>query len=231
MLIIIIGNNMRDNLFILGRELSAFFISGLVLVFAMAMVYIDVNWMNDAMKETSFTEVTQEIMLAINAGLFFIASRQRPALILVGGFFTCMLIRELDFLFDIIKHGCWVWFALAVTAASLAMALRQPKQILPGLVELVQHRSWQMMASGLLAVLVFSRLFGMHQLWEHLMLDGYNRVVKNMAEEGSELLGYSLCLIASVRYLWQTRPQLANAPAAAKASSNMNHAQPQIATR
>jgi len=35
------------------------------------------------------------------------------------------------------------------------------------------------------------------------MLDGYNRTVKNMAEEGSELLGYSLCLFATFSYLWQ----------------------------
>ncbi|ADU67360.1 hypothetical protein [Pantoea sp. At-9b] len=218
---------MRENLIILGRELTAFIISGAVLVLALAMVYIDVNWMNDALHETSFTELTQEAMLAVIAGLFFYASRQRPALILVGGFFTCMLIRELDFLFDMIELGCWVWFALAMAAASLALALRHPKAILPGLVALVQHRSWQMMASGLLIVLVFSRLFGMHQLWQHLMLDGYNRVVKNMAEEGSELLGYSLCLIASVRYLWQTRPQPVSVPAAARAE----HIQPQIVTR
>ena len=34
------------------------------------------------------------------------------------------------------------------------------------------------MAAGLLTILVYSRLFGMHELWETLMLDGYNRTVK-----------------------------------------------------
>lgn len=202
---------MRENITLISRELAAFFISGIVLVFCMAMVYIDVNWMNDALHETSFTEATQEGMLALIAALFFFTAAQRPqqrsALILIGGFYSCMLIREMDFLFDLVQHGAWVWFALATTAACFALALRQPRQILPGLAALLQHRSWQMMAAGLLAVLVFSRLFGMHQLWQHLMLDGYNRVVKNMAEEGSELFGYSLCLLASVRYVWQTRPQ------------------------
>ena len=66
----------------------------------------------------------------------------------------------------------------------------------------------------MLIVLVFSRLFGMHQLWQHLMLDGYNRVVKNIAEEGTELLGYSICWLASTRYLWQTRPARVRAEAA-----------------
>ncbi|XXN63346.1 hypothetical protein ACRQ84_15525 [Enterobacter ludwigii] len=220
---------MRNNIILISREITAFIISGLVLVFCMAMVYIDVNWMNDALHETSFTEITQELMLLLIATGFFFSAWQRPSqrsvLVLIGGFYSCMLIREMDFLFDFIKHGAWLWFALATTAASLAVALRQPRQILPGLVALVQHRSWQMMAAGLLAVLVFSRLFGMHQLWEHLMMDGYNRVVKNMAEEGSEMFGYSLCLIASARYLWQTRPQPV-AVTMPHASRNVDRAEP-----
>lgn len=211
---------MRNNFILISREITAFFISGMVLVFCMAMVYIDVNWMNDALHETSFTEITQELMLSVIASIYFFCAWQRPTqrseLILIGGFYSCMLIREMDFLFDFIQHGAWLWFALATAAGCLAMALRHPQQILPGLVNLIQHRSWQMMAAGLLAVLVFSRLFGMHQLWEHLMMDGYNRVVKNMAEEGSEMFGYSLCLIASIRYVWQTRrqPVAAEAPQA-----------------
>ena len=35
--------------------------------------------MNDALHETSFTETTQEIMLAVIAALFFIAAQRRPA--------------------------------------------------------------------------------------------------------------------------------------------------------
>lgn len=77
-----------------------------------------------------------------------------------------------------------------------------------------------MLATGLLIVLVFSRLFGMNALWENLMLDGYNRVVKNMAEEGCELLGYSLCTLASVRYFWQTRPQSVVVTAQAAVTTN-----------
>jgi len=209
---------MREQFLILGRECAAFLFATLFLVIMMSAIYIDVNWMNDAMHETSLTETLQEVMLASVAALFFWSARhraaQRGALILIGGFYSCMLIRELDFVFDLVAHGSWVWFALATAAASLALALRAPRDTLDGLVAFVTHRSWLMTASGLLIVLVFSRLFGMHQLWQHLMLDGYNRVVKNMAEEGTELLGYSLCWLASVRYLWQTRPARATAAAA-----------------
>ncbi len=219
---------MRNDLTIIGREMTVFILAALFLALMILPIYIDVAWMNDALHETSFTETTQEIMLAVIAALFFIAAQRRPAqrgaLTLVAGFYSCMLIRELDFVFDAIQHGSWIWFALAVTAGCLAVALRTPKKTLHALARLLQHRSWPVMASGFLVVLVFSRLFGIHALWQHLMLGDYNRVVKNMAEEGTELLGYGLCWLASVRYLWQTRPAAAAVSVHATESAPARHA-------
>lgn len=219
---------MRNDLTIIGREMTVFILAALFLALMILPIYIDVAWMNDALHETSFTETTQEIMLAVIAALFFIAAQRRPAqrgaLTLVAGFYSCMLIRELDFFFDAIQHGSWIWFALAVTAGCLAVALRTPKKTLHALARLLQHRSWPVMASGFLVVLVFSRLFGIHALWHHLMLGDYNRVVKNMAEEGTELLGYGLCWLASVRYLWQTRPAAAAVSVHATESAPARHA-------
>ena len=219
---------MRNDLTIIGREMTVFILAALFLALMILPIYIDVAWMNDALHETSFTETTQEIMLAVIAALFFIAAQRRPAqrgaLTLVAGFYSCMLIRELDFVFDAIQHGSWIWFAQAVTAGCLAVALRTPKKTLHALARLLQHRSWPVMASGFLVVLVFSRLFGIHALWQHLMLGDYNRVVKNMAEEGTELLGYGLCWLASVRYLWQTRPAAAAVSVRATESAPARHA-------
>ncbi|KEY41353.1 hypothetical protein [Pantoea agglomerans] len=219
---------MRNDLTIIGREMTVFILAALFLALMILPIYIDVAWMNDALHETSFTETTQEIMLAVIAALFFIAAQRRPAqrgaLTLVAGFYSCMLIRELDFVFDAIQHGSWIWFALAVTAGCLAVALRTPKKTLHALARLLQHRSWPVMASGFLVVLVFSRLFGIHALWQHLMLGDYNRVVKNMAEEGTELLGYGLCWLASVRYLWQTRPAAVAVSVHATESAPARHA-------
>lgn len=67
---------MRNNIILISREVTAFLISGLVLVFCMAMVYIDVNWMNDALHETSFTEITQELMLLLIATFYFLSAWQ-----------------------------------------------------------------------------------------------------------------------------------------------------------
>lgn len=200
---------MSDNIKIIALKFAGFFACALFLALMMGLVFIDVNWMNDALHETSFTEIFQEILLGAIALMFFAqAGRQqalRYSLLLVGGFFTCMLIREMDFLFDELHHGAWVWFALAVALCCLWPAARHLPATLAGLVSFLRHPSWNMMAAGLLTILVFSRLFGMHELWEKLMLDGYNRTVKNMAEESTELLGYSFCLLASLRYLWDVR--------------------------
>jgi hypothetical protein len=194
-----------DLLFIRNRAL-AFLGCAAFLSAMMGLVFIDVRWMNDAVHETSFTEIAQEGMLLIIALLYFTrAWRQvplRPLYVLVGGFFSCMLIRELDFLFDEISHGSWVWFAVAITLLCVGTALRQPRRIVSGLAAYLRHPGWGMMCAGMLTILIFSRLFGQHELWQHLMLDGYNRTVKNMAEEGCELLGYSLCLFSTCRYLF-----------------------------
>ncbi len=174
----------------------------------MGLIFIDVVWMNNAVHEASFTECAQEIMLGLMALLFFWRAWRSPSersmMVLAGGFFCCMLIREMDFLFDEWRHGSWFWFALAVALSCLAIALRKPATLISGLATFMRHPAWNMMAAGMITILVFSRLFGMHELWQHLMLDGYNRTVKNMAEEGSELLGYSLCLFATFSYLWQS---------------------------
>ncbi|QKJ85036.1 hypothetical protein PMPD1_0047 [Paramixta manurensis] len=200
---------MGDDLHIIAVKLVGFIGCALFLVLMMGLVYIDVNWMNNAVHELSFTEIIQETILGCIALLFFASASRRGALkyslVLVGGFFTCMLIRELDFLFDTIHHGAWVWFALAVAVICLLFAARSPAKTLAGLATLMRHPGWNMMVAGLLTILVYSRLFGMHQLWQQLMLEGYNRTVKNMAEEGTELLGYSLCLFATLRYLWDLR--------------------------
>lgn len=194
-----------DLLFIRNRAI-AFVAFSLLLCAMMGLVYIDVNWMNNAVHETSLTEITQELILLVIGGLWFTHALRRaelrPALVLVGGFFTCMLIRELDFLFDMIVHGSWVWFALTVTALSLIPALRRPRDAIAQLSDILRHPGWGMMCAGLLTVLVYSRLFGMHELWEHMMGPDYNRAVKNIAEEGCELLGYTFCLFASHRFLY-----------------------------
>ena len=69
---------MRNDLTIIGREMTVFILAALFLALMILPIYIDVAWMNDALHETSFTATTQEIMLAVIAALFFIAAQSLP---------------------------------------------------------------------------------------------------------------------------------------------------------
>ncbi|HBN2794889.1 TPA: transporter, partial [Klebsiella oxytoca] len=128
--------------------------------------------------------------------------------ILIGGFFLAMLIRELDALFDLISHGSWVWFALIAALAALINPLIHYRQTMEQLTQYTRTPGYGMLISGLLAILVFSRLFGMQGLWQAILDDGYVRVVKNVVEEGSESFGYMLCLTASIGYYCNFRGTL-----------------------
>lgn len=181
--------------------LRCFFLS-LATGVAILCLHIDVNILKNGLSEVSLTEIVQESILLLIVLIHLVAARKQPDMrqcnVLIAGFFMAMLIRELDGVFDLIHHGSWVWFALIVSIIAAAYAARQPQRVLNQLTQYTAKPAFGMMLSGLLATLVFSRLFGMSLLWHSLLQDGYVREVKNMVEEGTELFGYILCLAASV---------------------------------
>ncbi len=92
-----------------------------------------------------------------------------------------------------------------VALGCLSYAALHSADTLSGLVNFLQHPCWNMMAVGLLTVLVYSRRFGAHQLWQHLLPGNTPRTVKNLAEEGTEL--FSFFWLSSMRYLRDIHPR------------------------
>ncbi|HAZ54391.1 MAG TPA: hypothetical protein DCY50_05065 [Franconibacter helveticus] len=187
------------------KNILSFFASALLVLLTVSALYIDIAWLHDGINETSITKIMQEVMLAAIAFLLlrhgYREREMRQGAFLIAGFFSCMLIREMDFLFDEIRHGAWVWFALVAALSSIGYCLTRPRDTVRQLARFMRHPSYGMMFSGLLCILIFSRLFGMHILWEQVMEEGYNRLVKNMVEEGVEFFGYALCLSSVGWYL------------------------------
>lgn len=182
----------------------------LVLLAALAIlaIYLDVSWLNNGIKENSLTEISQEVILAIIVGLYLWQAKnpsRRSAMTLIAAFFLCMLIREMDFLFDLLHHGAWVWFALVAAAIAIGYNANKASATMAQMVTFMRHPAYGMMLSGLLCVLIFSRLFGMNHLWHNIMLEGYNRIVKDMVEEGVELFGYVLCFASTIWYVCSKR--------------------------
>lgn len=157
--------------------------------------------------EQSLTEKMQDGFAFLASILFVIASRLsdtlRPAAVMVATLLGMMFIREFDaFLDENVFDGAWQVAVCILIAVSTFYLIKQPIKIKPSMVAFSRLSSAGIMLSGLLVVLVFSRLFGRGSFWEAVMGEGYMRVVKNIAEEGTELMGYAILFIAAVEFLW-----------------------------
>jgi hypothetical protein len=117
-----------------------------------------------------------------------------------------MLTREFDAFFDQIVHGAWKYFALAIIAFVFFKAWRLGKEnTIASLAAFMKTRSFVFIFIGLLIVLAYSRLFGMGELWHTIMADHFNRTVKNVVEEGTELWGYALVFWGAVKYRFASK--------------------------
>ncbi|MGL9723943.1 hypothetical protein [Sodalis sp. (in: enterobacteria)] len=196
-----------DWLFVVKKG-GVFLVCAAVIALLTSLLFIDINGFHNGEHESSLTEIAQELILlaiVVIHGLLLRNPALRHSSALIGGFFLCMLIREMDFSFDIIHHGSWLWFALAVTLMALIYAGRALQRTLAGLVGFFKHPSYGMLGAGLLTVLLFARLMGMGTLWHTLLADDFIRTVKNAVEEGTELFGYTLCLLATLSYFHTQR--------------------------
>lgn len=159
--------------------------------------------------EVSPTEFLQTIALIASTALYFREALRRPdmgrALVLVGGFLGCMLIREQDYFLDPISHGCWKWPAIALAVACLAHALRRPAEAVAQLARFVRWRWFSVLLMGLVIVLAYSRLFGMGMVWRGMLSTECWHLAKTAMEESAELLGYLLITFSAVLQSWEFR--------------------------
>lgn len=152
--------------------------------------------------ETGPTEILQSVLLLASSSLYFLEAARRPelrhALVLVAGFLGCMFIREQDYFLDFIRHGCWVWPALALAFACIGFACTNLRSALAGLEHFVRWKYFPFLLIGLVIVLAYSRLFGMGVLWHSLLGDKFTYTAKTAMEESSELLGYLFILVSAI---------------------------------
>lgn len=172
------------------------------------LLLTDVLVLHDGIRESSLTEVGQEFMLFAITLLFWFRARQ-PGFsgfgALTGGLFGCMLIRELDGPTDLIHQDVWQYPAYVLAIVCLYTGWRDRTNALSRFAELFELPSYGLLLGGLMTILVFSRMFGVPVLWQHILTSGYVKTAKHAAEEGTELLGYCLCLAATLDYIWETR--------------------------
>ncbi len=186
------------------------------------MIWLDIAVFDTQLLEISFTEITQELMLFACALLFWFSPAnegQKGFKTLVAGFFACLLMRELDGLFDPISHSAWCWpfLLIAITSVAIAFNPANRQDTLRALAAFTRTPAFGTLSTGL-CVLVFSRVFGMGALWHLILDDGYARLAKTAVEEGIELMTYAMWLVGSLDYCLQQRSVAAHAPGTLDAS-------------
>lgn len=183
---------------------------GLALLVAVGacLLLLDVFVLHTGIRESSLTEIGQELILFGIAVTFWRASKREGSsgfCILAGSLFGCMLIRELDGPTDLIMHGIWKCPAWALALWSRYRGWQDLPNVFARTAEFSAMPSFGLMAAGLAVILVYSRLFGVPPLWQGILSEGYVKTAKHAAEEGTETLGYLLCLGATIDYIRDTR--------------------------
>ena len=198
---------MTENIKTILSGFAEFIFAALIAASVVGCIYLDVT-VHQNIVENSFVEYGQEALLMATTAIFAMqaAAKRQGGLWLVAGFFGCMFIRELDAYFDMIVHGAWKYFALVVIAFVFFKAWHLGKEnTIASLAAFMKTRAFVFIFIGLLIVLIYSRLFGMGELWKAIMGVDFNRTVKNVVEEGSELWGYALVFWGAVKYFLESK--------------------------
>lgn len=186
----------------------------LVACFLSSLIYIYVINPRINVRVENFIEIFQETFLLITTALFWILVRRLPeekgGLMLIAGFFTALLIREMDCAMDIISRSAWVYVEVVVLFPILFCVCRSGlTSILSGLARFVRSDSFVLMAVGVAMLLFYSRMIGAEWLLQLYMPKQYGlRIAKRFSEEASELVSYSIILIAAARYFYVRRVSL-----------------------
>jgi hypothetical protein len=147
--------------------------------------------------ELSMTEIVQEVFLLILGVLFIFIGRLerdlKPVSVIISLFFFIALIRELNNMIDF-----WFYITVPLLAWFFWQIFYHFKKVIESLRKFLELHFSAYFVSGFLVSFIFSRLFGRTEMWKELLGEDYNRWAKNAAEEGVELLGYTLLLIAGI---------------------------------
>ncbi len=196
--------NNRSHTTTVLRAMVRFFVLSAAMLWAPLAVTLDTGLFSDGVSETSITELSQEALLLSSAVLFWVLSARRPFgrgfYTLVAGFFSCLFIREQDAVFDQISHGFWIYPASLTALITLLIATFQRKTIMPAMAAATHSVPFTHILIGLAILLFFSRVLGTGSVWELVLPSPHDSLVKNMVQEGLELLGYILIFYGTLLF-------------------------------
>ena len=165
---------------------------------------------DDLYAEGSLTEWMQVTILAVTmlilmwAGVKYSGSRAFNAAMV--GALAMAFVREMDRAFDAYLYdGAWQVTAFFIAIVTVLMIIHVTGSFWGELQRFMSLPAYGIFLSGILIVLVFSRLYGQKVLWKAVMGDRFMYSVKAAAEENTELVGYCLIMISAMEWLASCR--------------------------
>lgn len=162
------------------------------------------------------TEAPQEALLLLMAlATGYVALRGTRGRVLaaaLAGFYLASLVREYNNpISDAFGQGAWLYPALAVAAATLLYVVPRWRRLDADVRAVAGTFAFGVLSSGVVVLHVFTRLFGANPLWRATMGADYQRVVARTAEEGTELMAYTLMALGTAELVggWLRGPDRA----------------------
>ncbi|MCI0511339.1 hypothetical protein C8E00_102132 [Chromohalobacter marismortui] len=170
---------------------------------AMQLVMLDAQSGVDRFTESSLTELMQSTLLLISALMMGYLHRRPSAIphvsLLMGAFLFASYVRENDYWLDrYVFDGAWQVIVILVVLPALFVVIRQRHAFVAEFKSISNSLGLGMFTAGFLTTYVFSRLYGRSAFWEAMLGDHYQRVIKDAAEEVTELAGYMLLFFACI---------------------------------
>ncbi|MGO1344144.1 hypothetical protein [Chromohalobacter japonicus] len=178
----------------------------LIVAGIMQLVMLDAQSGVDRFSETSLTELTQSALLLLSSLLMVYIHRRPDAIphvsLLLGAFLFASFVRENDaWLDDYVFDGAWQVIVTLIVLPTLFVVIRHRHAFAEEFKSISNSLGFGMFAAGFLTTYVFSRLYGRSEFWEAMLGDHYQRVIKDAAEEVTELAGYMLLFFACIELL------------------------------
>ena len=158
-----------------------------------------------------FSEFMQNLMLGLSVVFTLIARAKWPVFrhgcLLLALFLLASIARQNHLRFEDIMGTKAIWKAIVAILALYALyaLIRSWKTFLQELNVFASTYPFGLLMAGVMTTYVFSRLFGRQVLWMDVMGEHYVRIVKNLAEETTESIGYMLICMGTLELCLLTR--------------------------
>ncbi len=160
--------------------------------------------------EFSPVEIIQAIILGI-CGLIMVwvaryCPSQRPIALGFAGLALVFVIRESDYFLDrFIVDNLWQVLVAIIGSLLIVYTYRHRKRLTIALARVWPSPGLTLLFAGAVILFAFVPLVGHEPLWQSILGDAYQRVIKLVVEEFIELMGYFLWMIGTVEYAFEAR--------------------------